>query len=377
MTKIVERLDLGEYATFKPNKDLPRHRWFYFKEGFSRHLVEYMLRRFRIGGGDTVLDPFMGVGTTPLTCREVGVDTVGVEVSPLFKMVADAKIADYDVDRLWEISSEIMSRRGRPDLSGQHPLLLKAFPRHNLYDILLYREAIEEIPEARYRNFFYTALLTAANKSGYAFKDGSRVRILPKKHVPPFKEMFRRTVKMMISDVEKLPLKDVEYHLYQGDARRLTMLGEEEIDAVITSPPYLNKIEYTTLYEVEYLLVYGDTRVNPIRSYIGLTFSREDVLDLPREYEDLPPGARAYFTDLRQAVEEMYRVLRRGGRAAIVIGQGIYPDRVIPSDRILAEMARGIGFREAEIWIVNKRIATRSRTVKIGVAEESIVVLRK
>jgi len=54
----------------------------------------------------------------------------------------------------------------------------------------------------------------------------------------------------------------------------------------------------------------------------------------------------------------MYRVLRRGGRAAIVIGQGIYPDRVIPSDRILAEMARGIGFREAEIWIVNKRIAT-------------------
>ena len=73
----------------------------------------------------------------------------------------------------------------------------------------------------------------------------------------------------------------------------------------------------------------------------------------------------------------MYRVLRRNGRAAIVIGQGIYPDRIIPSDRILVEIARGIGFREAEIWIVNKRIATRSRTIKIGVAEESIVILRK
>ncbi|HIE37005.1 TPA: site-specific DNA-methyltransferase, partial [Candidatus Geothermarchaeota archaeon] len=70
--KIIERLELGEYATFKPNKELPRHRWFYFKEGFSRDLVHYLLKKYDVDSGDWVLDPFMGVGTTPLTCREYG-----------------------------------------------------------------------------------------------------------------------------------------------------------------------------------------------------------------------------------------------------------------------------------------------------------------
>ncbi len=375
--KIVERLDLGIYATFKPNKEYPRHRWFYFKEGFSRDLVEYFIRRFKLNRDDWVLDPFNGVGTTPLTCKEVGVNSIGVEISPLFKMISEAKISEYDVETLKTLHEEIWSVRKKVDLSGIHPLLKKAFPKHSLIDILRVREAIEEVSEARYRRFFYTALLSAANKASFAVKDGSKVKIDHSRRIPPFKTIYPRTVKQMISDVEESSLTDAETHIYQGDARRLTMVEEDSIDAVITSPPYLNKIEYTTLYEIEYLILYGDTNVNPIRSYIGLSFSREDVIRLGEKWGDLPPGAKAYFNDMYRVLSEIHRVLRRGGRAAIVVGQGIYPDRVIPSDRILAETALKLGFRDAEIWVVNRRIATRARNIKIGVAEESIVLLRK
>ena len=376
--RIIERLDLGEYVTFKPNKDVPRHRWFYFKEGFSRDLVIYLLNRFKVGGDEWVLDPFMGVGTTPLTCREIGVNTIGVEISPLFKLISQAKIEDYDVEEVKRYYMDIREHRERVDLSSVHPLLKRAFTKNNLIDIFRVRAAVEKIPKEKYRNLFYVAILSAANKSSLLIKDGSKLKPRRDKHIPPFREMFNRTVKMFIKDIKETELKNVSYHLYQGDARSLSMIDDESIDVIITSPPYLNKIEYTVVYEIEYLLLYGDKSVNPIRSYIGITYSRSDVLKLNRiGGEKLPPAALAYFKDMYSSLEEMHRVLRRGGRIALVVGQGIFPDRVVESDRILARMARDIGFKIGDIWIVNKRIAVRDRTVKIGVAEESILFLYK
>ncbi|HIQ12957.1 MAG TPA: hypothetical protein EYH44_01000 [Thermoprotei archaeon] len=375
--KIIERLELGEYATFKPNKELPRHRWFYFKEGFSRDLVHYLLKKYDVDSGDWVLDPFMGVGTTPLTCREYGVNTVGIEISPLFKLIAEAKIMDYDIEDIKKYFNYLLSYRKRIDLNGIHGLLKKAFPKPSLIDILRIREAIENIYEGRYRNLFYLALLSAANKSTYMIKDGSKLRF-SKRNIPPFIDVFRRTVNMIIRDIIEMELKNVYYYLYQGDARQMTMVEDESIDLVITSPPYLNKIEYTTVYEIEYLILYGDTRVNPLRSYIGLTFSRRDFIELPKIIDkDLPPAAHAYFNDMYKVLNEIYRVLRGGGKAILVVGQGIFPDRIIPSDEILAKLGREIGFRRPEIWVINRRIAVRNRTIKIGVANESIVILSK
>lgn len=375
--KIIERLELGEYATFKPNIELPRHRWFYFKEGFSRDLVYYLLKKYDVDSGGWVLDPFMGVGTTPLTCREYGVNTVGIEISPLFKLIAEAKIMDYDIEDIKKYLNYLLSYRKRIDLNSIHGLLKKAFPKPSLIDILRIREAIENIYEGRYRNLFYLALLSAANKSTYMIKDGSKLRF-GRRNIPPFIDVFRRTVNMIIRDIDDMELKNVDYYLYQGDARRMTMVEDESIDLVITSPPYLNKIEYTTVYEIEYLILYGDTRVNPLRSYIGLTFSRRDFIELPKIIDkDLPPAAHAYFNDMYKVLNEIYRVLRGGGKAILVVGQGIFPDRIIPSDEILAKLGREIGFRKPEIWVINRRIAVRNRTIKIGVANESIVILSK
>ena len=59
--KIRERLDMGNMATFIPNKHLPVYHWLYFKEGFSRERVFLLLERF---SPNWVLDPFCGAGTT-------------------------------------------------------------------------------------------------------------------------------------------------------------------------------------------------------------------------------------------------------------------------------------------------------------------------
>ena len=62
--------------------NLPRHRWYYYKEGFSPELVKNAIEDLGIGDDSLVIDPFNGSGTVTLTCSMQGVRALGIEVNP-------------------------------------------------------------------------------------------------------------------------------------------------------------------------------------------------------------------------------------------------------------------------------------------------------
>ena len=372
------RFDLGPYVTFVPNKSEPVYNWFYFKEGYSRRFVLTMLDHFRLNSSNWVLDPFLGVGTTLLGCKERGINGVGIEVNPLFLFVANAKLIDYDIDSLKKWSTWLFNQKfKRPDISNLPSIIKIAFNRYNLEDIVFFKNKINEIDDDNARSFLLLALINAASKVTYAYKDGAVIKFI-KKDVPPFRPFYKRIVRKMIRDLKTISFKKCTIKTILGDARIMDDVDDSSIDAIITSPPYLNKIEYTKVYEIEMKLFLGETVVNPIRSYIGL-IPRKPPLDLPDFLDELnlPPAAQLYFSDMWIVLKQMYRVLRDGGKIAMVVAEGIFPDRIVESDLILARMGVELGFRNPEIWIVNKRVATRDRTIKIGVARESIVFLAK
>ncbi|MEM4450083.1 MAG: DNA methyltransferase, partial [Nitrososphaerota archaeon] len=115
--KIEERYDLWKLATFIPNKNIPIHRWFYFKEGFSRDLVELLCKEFKLNNDKLVLDPFVGSGTTTLTCMELGIRSIGVDASPLAVLVASAKTRIYSAKELTDTLQRLISSPMK-DLSG-------------------------------------------------------------------------------------------------------------------------------------------------------------------------------------------------------------------------------------------------------------------
>lgn len=375
--KFVEKYELGPLVTFIPNKSIPIYNWFYFKEGFSRDFVMLMFDKFKVRRGDVILDPFLGVGTTLLACKERGLDGIGIEISPLFVFVSQAKIEDYNINELMKTANWLFNRPfKRPNLNNVDHLVRRSFKRHNLEDIIFFKEALLDISDKKIRNFFILALMNAASKVTYAYKDGAVLKFI-KKRVPPFKPFYKRVVKRMINDLKKAKFSGSTLKVYLGDARRME-LNDESVDYIITSPPYLNKIEYTKVYEIEYRLFLGGAEVNPVRSYIGVIPKIKIPEDMPKSLIDnMPLAAKAYFIDMWRAMKEMYRVLKKGGKAAIVVAGGVFPDRVIESDIILAKIAYLIGFRPIEIWAVNKRVATRNRTIKIGEARESILFLKK
>lgn len=369
-----ERSDLGKLVTFKPNKRLPIYNWVHFKEAFSRSFVTLMLNQFEIHEGNWVLDPFCGVGTTLLAAKERGVNAVGIDAHPVFAFVSQAKTQNYNLETLREMKRDFFSKKfAKSDLKGINPLLKKAFSKYAVEDILFFKSEISKINDIIMRDFLVLALVVSAMQISYAFKDGAVIRFFKRKH-PPLRKVFKAAVKRFIRHLKKAEFKPCEIVVKQGDARKLDFLETESFDAVVTSPPYLNKLEYTRAFDVEEVLLKELIGINSTKAYVGADLERGEAV-FPKL--GLPVMAKAYFSDMELCLGEMYRVLRKSGKVALVVGQGVFPDRIVESDVLIAKLAESVGFTVEKRLIVNRRVATRERTVKIGVALESVLLFVK
>ncbi|MGB9724770.1 MAG: DNA methyltransferase [Nitrososphaeria archaeon] len=374
---IEEKFELGPLVTFVPNKKHPVYNWFHFKEGFSRDFVMMIFDQFKLREGDWVLDPFCGSGTTLLASKERGINSVGVDIMPLAVFLSQVKTMDYDLRYLKSVAQDIFSKRfTKPSIEGLSPLVRRAFTKYALEDILFFKQVISEIRDVLAKNFFTLALMIAANKVSMAYKDGAVIKFRKRKHIPPLRPVFKRVVKKMFYDLKTLQTKKSIIKVYHADARRLDFLEDRSFNAVITSPPYLNIIDYIKVYSIENELFFNQTKIDihGLRSYIGIDIEK-NYSDF--NYLDVPPIGKAYFRDMKDALSEIYRLLNERGNAVLVVGEGVFPDKIIPVPIILSEIAKDIGFYVKRIVHVNKRTVTDPNRKKIGIALESLIFLEK
>ena len=349
--KLTSAPELKPFVTFVPNKIEPIHNWYYYKEGYSKKLVEAFLKEFDVKKGEIVLDPFCGVGTTPLACRQNNINSIGFDVSPLTVFVSDVKTRHYNLDDLEKYVRQALKWKFvKPKQIPQQKWLKKMFSPYVLEDIVFYKKKIFEIKDEKIRNFLMLGLIDAAMKCSYAYKDGAFVRVV-KKGLPPLKKIFSYKIRKMLRDVREFN-PESEPQIDIADCRVLP-LKDKSVDYIISSPPYLNKIEYTKIYKTEYELFFHLPESN-IRSFIG-------------ETED------AYFEDMRKCLKEMRRVCRK--KAAIVIGGGCFPDHVVEVDVRLAEIAEEVGWKVEDIFVARNSWCTKKGNVKVGQIRESVIVL--
>jgi SAM-dependent methyltransferase len=350
--KTEERLDLGRLATFVPNRNLPLYNWFYFKEGFSRDLVMLLLDRYAGKGNVNVLDPFCGSGTSLVACRERGLDSYGFDVLPLAALASRAKTNDYDPSELKRAIREISkSKFRRQDIRAVPKNIRRFFNPHTLEDVLFFREQIGQYGGETH-DFLKLGLVTSTTRCSWMYKDGAVLK-LRRKPVPVFRKFYIRTLRKMLGDSGRVRFRPSQAFVDEGDARNLK-IDSEFIDLVITSPPYLNKIEYTRIYGVEEFLFFGGEGGPGMRSYIGL--EGEAGQQFPGL--ELPPAANAYFKDMKRVLGELGRVCKPGAVLCFVIGDGCFPTGVVHCDELLPKLAKGLGFKTEKVYTLNRRWCT-------------------
>ena len=93
-----------------PERDRTKHvhRLHQYKGKFIPQLVEYFLddhvndfkKRIYFKEGDVILDPFAGSGTTLVQCLELGMHSIGIDISKFNCMISDTKTQKYDKKEL-------------------------------------------------------------------------------------------------------------------------------------------------------------------------------------------------------------------------------------------------------------------------------------
>lgn len=346
--EITPKPEWSELVTFVPNKNVPLYNWFHYKEGFSRQIVFELLDEFNIKKG-IVLDPFCGVGTTLLACKERGLDSIGFDVSPIALLASSVKTAYYDKDALKDAAKKLLKKKFSKTTADVPKIMKIGFSRHVLEDVLFFRDEILRIDDEKIRDFFLLALTRAAINVSWTWKDGSVIKIR-KRDVAPLRLMLRRSVYRMIKDVDKLELPVCETRVECADARRMP-LTDECVDAIITSPPYLNNIDYTKVYAIENFIA-GSQQETQLRSCID---------------------DEKYFSDMTLVIKEMFRVCKNGAKCAIIIGNA--PMHEV--DLMLTEISSEEGFAVEKIYNAKQRYELENRTIKKGLLRESVLMLKK
>jgi hypothetical protein len=178
---------------------------------------------------------------------------------------------------------------------------------------------------------------------------------------------FRQRVEIVIRDSTTEAFTNGTTTLLKGDSRLvLAGLPSKSTDLVVTSPPYLNSLDYSDVYRPE-LFAGGFVRSNDelrkvrlktVRSHTQVAWKGADELVSPmispimQQMEKLelwnhrlPLMVKSYFADMAVILREISRIVRPHGQAWIVVSTSAYGGIEIPVDLILADVASAHGWK--------------------------------
>ncbi|MCG8424824.1 MAG: hypothetical protein MJE77_43605 [Proteobacteria bacterium] len=320
----------------------------------ARSLVELTLGL--AGPGPLVLlDPFCGSGTTLIEgCRQ-GARTLGVDANPLAVLIATAQTWIAPSKRYAElrklghsITSAVLATGKAARRASHEPAPLRApagvdperrnrlladwFAPHVRRELEAIAAQIDEVQQrdAELANFLTVALSAILYKVSYRASDTDSSRLSRRVARGHAARLFGQRIDQLISglgDLAGAPPSTV----HCGDARHLADVGvaDSSIDAIVTSPPYPGTYDYAEQHRLrlDFLAIptdqLGQREIGARRHFAG---------------QGAPPRrARRRFTrSLTAALTEIARVLRPGGRAAVMLGDSIAGGRVMWADETIA-----------------------------------------
>ena len=402
---VTEAPSWNRWLTPRLARSQPVHRWFLFPHSFTGNLVGSLIEEWGLDANDHLLDPFVGSGTTLVAAKAAGVPSTGFDISPLAILASNTKVAGFSREVLDEVWSSLVLRLDQatdPKPVGSYPeLVRKALPDGRLETLSLIWSCIDEVECSDVeRGFFRLALISIIPSLSLAVASGGWLRWQDcAADQNTARGLFEERVTTMIKDVTcndfaSMPREEA-WSARIGDARSLPE-REMTYSAVICSPPYPNRHDYTRVFGVELMFSFLDwkeTRALRHQSFESHPESRPirpstDEFCMPRLLKVLIEGLsdrrirrmlNGYFVDLYLCLREIARVCKVGATIALVLGNARYDGKAILVDEYAAMIGHQVSLACREVRIVRWRGNSAQQMGRFGreASRESVIIFEK
>jgi DNA modification methylase len=333
-----------------------------------------------------VLDPMVGSGTVIALARLKKHKAIGVDIDPLAVLISKVWTTAVEAEDVKSKAREVLARakaifEKMPE-SGAYPsgadgetrrfvaYWFDGYARRQLASLSI---AIARVRDEVTRNILLCALsrLIITKSSGASLamdlshsRPHKRFRRAP---VKPLRKFLGAVEYVVENCVKKTAGRGPASRVHLGDARSLPV-SDASVDLVVTSPPYLNAIDYIRCSK--FSLVWMGHRIPDLRDVRSESVGAESVgagsegdAEIRSVVDGLrlKPGLRKhdealltrYIHDMRRAMQEVARVLVPGGKAVYVVGENTIRGTFVRNSRIIIEIAKLSGLRLKERRVRN------------------------
>jgi hypothetical protein len=406
---------LSRYVSYVGNRDVPFLRLYRYKEAFGFDFARFFIKKFRLNTEDYLFDPFMGMGSSLFASMLEEVPSIGIDKLPVAAFVAQTipQFLKAERGQMAEKFAKLKNKVEKAQECGiaeDVPIMGVAFPPKNLERLRKWKTVIEEL-EPPFNELFRLLFFSILEETSYTSKDGQFLRLDKEKKVAPPDEALARRVEMAEEDIRRIgwffsnlngATADFLPQAREGDALDLSKIHFGKApSAIITSPPYLNRYDYTRTYVLELCFHFVQSqkalktvRQSILRSHIESVVPKTEKPGHPAVVEvierleakrkelnnpKIPDMIVGYFNDMERAIGEWYSVLAPNARVAMVVDNVRFEGEVIPVDLILTDMAKDLGFKPEQILVSRYKGNSSQQMGKYGRVpmRESVVVWAK
>ncbi|MHA1232682.1 MAG: hypothetical protein ACTSRP_20950 [Candidatus Helarchaeota archaeon] len=407
-----DELKLRSLVSYVGNKNIPFLRIYRYKEAFAFDFVKYFLNKFKTGFDDYIFDPFSGMGTTLFVSMFSRIHSIGIDKLPLAYFISKTiplflLLEENEIMEIWRSLKQKIATSIPVDIPINISIMQKAFNKKNLLILRKLKSAIDDLPDP-YHDIFLLLFFSILEECSFTSKDGQFLRIKRDKKVSNPINAMNKKVMQVEEDIRRKKIfyphlvncKKYFPDIYLADTRDLSKVNfKRKPTIIITSPPYVNRYDYTRIYSLELCFHFiknfkelKDIRFGILRSHIESKIEKDEAPTHPAIREiienlsrkklnnpKIPNMIIAYFIDMEKAIREWYKVLAPDAKIAMVVDNVRFEGEMIPVDLILSEIAEEIGFAIKEIIIARYKGNSSQQMKKYGKVpvRESVVIWEK
>jgi DNA modification methylase len=328
------KYEIGEFWTSKQRQSHTIHYTISYRAAFKPELPQYFISRYLHKKKQTILDPFGGRGTTAIQANLDGHYAIHNDINPLSLFLAESRQVIPSYDKM----ESLLQKMDLDHLVGEEENdsdLLHFYHKNTLNQIKNLKKIykLEKSPEMKYIMLTALSRLHGHSKGFFSVYTFPQISISPsaqkknnekRNQTPDFRPLKERILKKMRTDlVDPLPPFYHEFskkNVYSlQPSTNMQTIPSESVDLIVTSPPFLDKVDYITDNWLKAWFL--DVDLDALRGV--------SILHSPSQWKEF----------ITSTLKECQRVLKKKSLLVMEVGDVLFKGMIINLDDLVLHAA--------------------------------------